>query len=231
MTKKTLYIKIEKRLAITAVKQMTNKLILTLLTILPTLALLYFVSPVQAAVRCETQYGGGQVCVRTGNLQVNKQVKNPQDGSWLDNLGQQSSKRFSLNEEVEYRLQVKNVGDAKLDKVTVTDTLPGNLQLVSGNLAQELQNLEVNQTQEVFIKAKVISVSDTINCNTVNVAEVRSGDQYDKDTAQICLEGKTGAPQALPKSGPEDNFVILGLSTLAISTGIYLLKSKAKIYA
>lgn len=212
---------------------MANKYLAIFLLLFP--AFIFLAAPVQAAVRCETQYGGGQVCVRTGNLQVNKQIKNTSNsdcgGDWVDNFTETCSKRYQNGEIVEFRLQVKNVGDAKLDRVTVTDSLPGELQLSSGNLTQELQNLEVGQTQEVFINAKVVGAGNSINCNVVNTAEVRSGDQFDKDTARICIGKGEVVAKALPKAGPEDNFAILGLSILAISTGIFLLKSKAKIYA
>src|SRR4030042_1140211 len=51
------------------------------LTILATavIAFLLLAKPVLAAVRCETQYGGGEVCVRTGELQIDKEVWDPED--------------------------------------------------------------------------------------------------------------------------------------------------------
>lgn len=191
-------------------------------------------SKVQAAVRCETQYGGGQVCVKTGNIQINKQVQGP-DGVWSDNLGQQSAKRFVLNEIVTYRLHVSNVGDAKFDSVTVTDTLPGQLQLSEGNLTNTISNLDAGQAQDIFVKGKVVTASNTMDCNVINAAEARTNDnQTDRDTAQICIqEGvQATASQAktLPKSGFEDSILILGLSLVASMTGMFLLKTaKARL--
>src|SRR3989344_2204591 len=106
--------------------------VLLLIAVLMGTFLTLTVQPIEAAIRCETQYGGGQVCVRTGNLQVNKQVKESggKGGSleWRDNLGPQQSFRFRPGDVVEYKIQVKNVGDAKFDSVTVVDTLPSQLE-------------------------------------------------------------------------------------------------------
>ena len=201
-------------------------------TLLSILGLLLFVSSVSAAIRCETQYGGGQVCVRTGNLQVNKQVKESggKGGSleWRDNLGPQQSFRFRPGDVVEYRIQVKNVGDAKFDSVTVVDTLPSQLELTEGNLTQELKNLEVGQTQEVFVKAKVKNADQlgvmNVNCDVWNRAEAKSGDQYDKDDVQVCVEKQAEQAKVLPKAGPTDMFLTLGLSFIASCTGFFILK-------
>jgi uncharacterized repeat protein (TIGR01451 family) len=197
-------------------------------TILSTLlpVFLFSATPVFSAVRCETQYGGGQVCVKTGSIQINKQVQG-KDGSWNDNLGQQSGTTFKLGEIVTYRLHVSNVGDAKFDTVTVTDTLPGQVQLAEGNLTNTINNLEAGKSQDIFIKAKVTTSPSTVDCNVWNTGEVRTNDnQYDKDMSQICIgeAAPVVAPKTLPKSGPEDTFPFLALSAFAAISGLGVLK-------
>jgi hypothetical protein len=74
-----------------------------------------------AAVRCETQYGGGETCVRTGELQINKEVWDSDNNQFVDNLNL-SSHRFAPGDEVIFKLKIKNVGDATFDTVHVKDT-------------------------------------------------------------------------------------------------------------
>lgn len=192
------------------------------------------VERVSAAVRCETQYGGGQVCVKTGQLQINKQVCDPDKGKcevgtsdlanfFVDNLGL-NQHRFNTGEHVLFRLTVKNVGDETINRVTVTDSLPSQLSLVEGNLSQEITNLSAGQSQDIYVRAKVNS-NDKVAC-VVNTAKAVSGDMSDQDTSQVCLEGKPGE---LPKAGPADWFLTLVLSVFAATGGFYLLKTaKAK---
>ena len=191
------------------------------------------VSPVSAAVRCETQYGGGQVCVTTGNLQINKEVFDPKENKFVDNLGI-NDRRFAPGEEVTFRLKIKNVGDATFSKVNVSDSLPSMLELTSGSLNFDLDNLTVGKTEEREFKARVVSSDKFPNDKNlvcvVNSAEAKSGDQSDRDTAQLCLEKKVAAPapKALPPTGPEGAIIALITSVIAAGSGLYLLKFRAK---
>ena len=63
-------------------------------------------SDAHAAVRCESQYGGGEVCTRTGELQVDKKVWNVNSNSFVDNMGL-SDHVFVAGEEVTFKLKVK----------------------------------------------------------------------------------------------------------------------------
>lgn len=200
----------------------------------------------RAAIRCETQYGGGEICVRTGNLQVNKKVCDPKKGSCdpnssgfddrlVDNLGILAHK-FVPGDEVVFKLLIKNVGDAALAKVSVSDTLPSFLELVSAELSFDLSDLTPGETETRVIRTKVISAEKFPNDKTVlcevNTAEARSGDEQDKDTSQVCAEKKVlgvVAPKVLPKAGPEGLLIALFASILAGSYGAYLLRF-SKIY-
>lgn len=183
-----------------------------------------------AAVRCETQYGGGEVCVRTGKLQVNKKIRNPKDGSFVDNLGLGDYK-FAPGEEIAFKLFIKNVGDATFSKVEVKDTLPEYLEKASGELSFEISNLTVGETEEREFKAKVVSSEkfpgDKTTLCVVNTAEVWSGDERDKDTAQVCLEKKVLG--VTPVTGPENGLAILAFSLLAGIAGVSFLKFSKKL--
>lgn len=212
-----------------------QKIIKTALITAVLAAPLLLVSSASAAVRCETQYGGAQVCVKTGALQVNKQVKvatgKSGEHEWRDYLGMQAGVRFRPGGEVTFRILVKNVGDAKFDKITVTDTLPAFLELAGGNITSEIQNLDPGQEKDVMVVGRVISadrLAKAIDC-AVNTAEARgkdtSGqDASDKDSVEVCYEKEVGQPAALPKAGFKDGILAVFLSVLAVGTGVYLLR-------
>lgn len=163
-------------------------------------ASVFLARPVFAAVRCETQYGGGEVCVRTGGLLVDKKVWSKVSNSFVDNLWQQGE-MFVAGEEVTFKLKVKNVGDQTLTSVQVWDTLPSNLTLVSGSLNYTINDLTVGEVDEREVKVRF--VSNTGAC-PVNILEAKSGDQYDKDSAQLCVTGQVlGKGKGIPKTGPE----------------------------
>lgn len=197
------------------------------------LAPIFLAPAVSAAVRCETQYGGAQVCIKTGALQVNKQVKlvtgKGGEHEWKDYLGMQAGVRFRPGDEVTFRILVKNVGDAKFDKVSVVDTLPGFLELSGGNLTSEILNLEPGQEKDVMVVGRVVGtdkLTKAVDC-AVNVAEARgrdtSGqDANDKDMVEVCYEKEVGQPAALPKAGFEDAIFLVFLSLLAGTSGLLL---------
>lgn len=181
-----------------------------------------------ASVRCETQYGGGEICVKTGQLQIDKEVWNPETGKFVDNLGL-SNYRFAPGEEIIFRLKIKNVGDETFGKIEVRDWLPKLLDLVNGNIAFDVTNLHPGDVREYKIKTKVTSADKfpsgkTLVCE-VNAAEVWSGDERDKDTAQVCLTKKVLGVTILPKTGPEYLLIFLLLSSFAGIVGLSLIKA------
>lgn len=182
---------------------------------------------VGATVRCETQYGGGQVCVRTGQLQIDKEVFNPQENKFVDNLGLTSHK-FSPGDEVVFKLQIKNVGDATFDKVSVDDSLPSLLERTFGDLSFEIRDLTPGEVESREIKTKVVSSTQfpddkSVVC-VVNTAGVASGDERDKDTSQVCLERKVLGAAIQPATGPEDWLLVLIFSLEALLAGLILKK-------
>lgn len=182
-----------------------------------------------AAVRCETQYGGGEVCVKTGELQIDKEVWDSQNSKFVDNLGL-TSYRFSAGEEITFKLRIKNIGDENFSKVEVKDTLPDFLYLTSGDLDFEINDLAPGETEEREIKAKVVNAdklpSDKSTVCVVNTAETWSDDEHDKDTSQICLEKKVLG--VTPVTGPESGLLILSFSLFAAITGFSFLKLSQK---
>lgn len=195
------------------------------------ISLFLLVTPTFAAVRCETQYGGREVCVRTGKVQIDKEVFDPQQKKFVDNMGLNDYK-FSPGEEVTFKIKVKNVGDDNLPLINVIDTLPSMFQNPGGSPLFQLKDLKPGEEKEKEIKAKVVAsdkfpADKSVLC-VVNAAEAVSGSDKDRDTAQVCLERKVlpqkRAPKVLPQTGPEHTILFTVLSLLALTSGIYLVK-------
>lgn len=193
-------------------------------------------TPVFAAINCTTQYGAqygaGQICVKTGEIKINKEVFNPTNKKFEDNLVLTSNVRFAPGDEVKFKITVTNVGDNTLGVVDVKDTLPAFLEPVSGDFTFQVKDLEVGKSSEREITARVLPINrlpkeTAVICDdrTTNAAEAVANGQTDKDTAQVCIEKK--AVTELPKAGAEDTvFVVLG-SLLAGFVGIKLSKVKS----
>jgi len=209
---------------------MINKTGLIFILSIPLVLTIITVQPIFASVRCETQYGGGQVCVKTGELQINKKVWDPQNETFVDNLGITSYK-FTGGEEVIFQIEIKNVGDETFDKVDVQDTLPNYLELSSGELSFTIENLEPEKSETREIKAKVVSdklpSNKTLVCD-VNTAEGWTDDEKDKDTAQICIEKRVLGVTQLPPTGLKGWSIISLLSLLSGLLTIYFLKNSQK---
>lgn len=167
--------------------------------------------------RCETQYGGTQICVSTGQLQINKEVLDPISNKYVDNLGINNYK-FAPGEVATFRISVRNVGDNNLSKVSVSDSPQSEfLSLASGNLNFDLTDLKPGEVRSTEVKLRVADASKMPQNNVIcviNSAEAVSDSNRDKDSAQLCLERKTVVPvvtKALPPTGAQDwLFAIFG---------------------
>ena len=144
----------------------------------------------------------------TGQLLVNKKVFDPESNSFLDN----SLRRFAVGQEVTFSIEVKNVGDATLNNITVADTLPGFLIWSGGDqLVSKIDSLTPGQAATKTIKAKFNSNGSGCLVNTA-VATADNG-MTDRDTAQVCLQtSPVPVPPVTPKSGPEYLLLLLPLT-------------------
>lgn len=188
------------------------------------LLLLFFVlaiKPALASVSCTTQYGGGQTCVSTGQLLVNKKVWDPTSQAFVDNLGV-ADHRFQAGEEVIFSIDIKNVGDNSLNNVQFTDTLPGFLVWSSGDaLSSTINVLTPGQTVTKVIRARIISnLAATVTCDRNIAVATASDNSSDRDTAQLCAGV---LPKTVPAAGPE--MAILALLPAFGAAGWFLRKT------
>lgn len=198
------------------------KLILFVLAF--SLQLLVFSRPVEAAWYCEPIYGGGERCWGTGEILIDKTVKNYSSGLFVDNLGVNDPK-FTPGQEVLFRLEVKNTGQGTFSKVTIKDVFPSYLDFVWGpagwdsntrTLQFDIYDLVAGESRQFEIMARVFDESrlpgDKNLICVVNPASVEADGKTDSDQAQVCFEKKVLGVTVLPPTGPEFGlFVTLGL--------------------
>jgi len=186
-----------------------------------------------AAERCETLYGGGETCVRTGELQIDKKIWNPESKEYVDNFGFTSYK-FGTAEEVKFKLIVKNVGDETLENIKVTDELPEYLFFTNGSTdTYYLNRLSPGDSWEFIVYSQVKAQSQlsdkSLDCDVINVGRADAGDEHGRDTAQLCITQKVLGAKILPKTGDNTPFIIFGASLAVAMLGFALIKVGKKV--
>lgn len=205
------------------------------------IAVLLTVSPSQASVNCQAIYGGGQNCVSKGKIDIEKKIKDPKTGKFIDNLFINESK-FRLGDQVVFELKVTNTGDATLSSVEVKDIIPQYTDFVSGpgnfdtntkTLSYVLNDLKAKESRTNQIAVKVINEG---NFCVVNQSLASSEGMSDQDNSQFCIEKVTivtkgGLPvkpapplKQTPATGPE-MLPLIGLIPAGLA-GIYLRRKR-----
>lgn len=187
---------------------------------------------------CTTQYGT-TVC-QPHNLLVNKQVKNPTTGVFVENLGTTDAV-FSPGSDVSYRLIIKNESGETFSPVTVKDTLPEFTTFIAGPgtfdkttrvLTFTLENLIAGETRTVEILARVLDKSafragKSFFCvtNYVHVSAPARPDG-DDDSAQACIQTEVLGAKTLPVAGFNDMVLFLPFMGVGLSGIALMLKKK-----
>lgn len=191
-------------------------------------------TPKALAQTCTTQYGGTTTCVAS-DLTINKQVKHPTSGVFVENLGV-SDTPFGPGSDVLFRLTIRNGSGETFNPVTVKDVLPEHLTFVSGpgtydsstrTLTFTLTNLIAGETRTQEIMAKVVSTlpQDKSMICEQNYAEVSALNRKDNDTSQVCMASKVLGSTTLPVAGFDDLLLILPFVGTAIG-GLAMLRKK-----
>jgi len=191
---------------------------------------------------CEPIYGGGERCFGTGDILIDKTVKNPSSNLFVDNLGVNDPK-FSPGELVLYRLEVKNTGSSEFGKVTVKDVFPSYLDFVWGpagwnsdsrTLQFDVYNLKSGESRQYEVMTRVFGQENlpadrSLIC-VVNTASAEADGKSDSDQAQICFEKKVLGIKVLPPTGTSFGWIItLGLmATSLVGAKLAFLKQEEK---
>ncbi len=211
-----------------------------------TYTLFISVGSVQASGGCVPVYGGGVSCPKQGEVLIDKKVRNPATGFYVDNLGPNDPK-YRPQQIVSFQISVKNPGESKIDKITVTDTLPkfldfmsgpGSYNAVTGKLTWEVDNLAGGDTQVFEVKGRVshqakLPVDKNVICPTnefpqpINIVDVSaSNGQTDRDEARYCIEKEVVVP-VVPKAGPENWLISISGLITSLGIGLKLRKNKS----
>lgn len=232
-----------------------KKLIIAVLLSLPLGLLLVTVMSGKAqadeAVQCPTQYGaqyGQAPC--PANLQVNKLVRNPITGVFVENL-LRGDAAYSPRSEIIYELRITNSSNTDFDSVQVTDTVEPELtnpRVVDPSLVETIEtpdkqtlrfvirHLKASETRSILIKAEVVSgvsvaQGDDRKCEITNFVKVEtSGQQPDEDTADLCVilpgAGEVLGAKAIPEAGVSDVLPLVPFMGMGISGIALFLKRK-----
>lgn len=174
---------------------------------------LSFAVNASADTSCQPIYGGGETCVQVGNITLNKTVKNPTSGAFVDNLNVNDPK-YAPASTVSFKITVTNTGNSAISTTTVKDTLPNYVTFVSGPgsfdantkvLTFTVNNLGAGASQTFDVQAKVadqgsLPTDQGVVC-VVNQASATTNDnKQSSDNAQFCIE-KPGQPGTTTKGG------------------------------
>ncbi len=157
-------------------------------------------------------------------LTVDKQVRNPVTGIYVDNLGLNDAHYFAENA-VFFRITVQNTGNTVLSRITATDYLPAYLSYVSGGVYTAntrqivfyFDNVSPGERRSTILQARVnrlpdLPVGKSLLCpvNKVVASAVEAGTV--EDTAQLCIQ-KTLMAKGVPQTGDPIG-LLMGLGSL-----------------
>lgn len=161
----------------------------------------YFVSPTLADTSCQPIYGGGETCIASPNISINKEVLNPNTNKMVENLSLNDPKYFS-EFIVNFKLTVTNTGSSTINRIEVKDIFPQYITFSTGPgsfdkdtkiLSFRIDNLEPNEIKIFSILGGVVS-TDKLPQGVVCVVNrvIASSDTEDQasDNTQLCIENK-----------------------------------------
>lgn len=197
---------------------------------------------------CVPVYGGGTSCPPEGE-QVNKTVKNPGTGEFVDALGPEHpvNTRFIPGQDVVFRIQIKNNSNQTISHIDVVDTLPLYTSFVSGpgsynatnkTINYSIDNLSSQATNEQFVTVRTNAMSELPNdksllCgregvkNIVNIVADGRAPRFDETPFCIAKPSTPITTKKIPAAGAE-SIILPGLISF-LAGGLYLWqKAKAR---
>lgn len=184
-------------------------LLISLFLIIP-----LFVNQIYAQVNptCPSVYGAA---CPGGHIFIDKKVQNPKNGEFVEILNSLDV-TFAPEQEVNFRIEVKNTGSSDLNNVIAQDRLPGNTNFISGPgsydkntnvLSWSIDKLAPNESKFFQIKLKVKSRGELqfdIACMT-NFVQAQKDKEVAQDTSVFCIQSqplKSSPPVTeMPRTG------------------------------
>ncbi|HVF69653.1 MAG TPA: hypothetical protein VNA13_03750 [Xanthomonadales bacterium] len=162
------------------------------------------------STQCQPIYGGGDSCVKTPQVEINKTVQNPQNQVYVDNLGVGDAK-FAPTQIVSFKITVKNTSEIKLTNVVIKDVLPnivdfsggvGDFDAKTKTLTIKVESLAAGEVRDFYVQAKVVTkdklpADQGVSC-VVNQAIITAADKTAQDNSQFCIEKSMTPPTNNP---------------------------------
>ena len=155
---------------------------------------------------------------------------------YVDNLSA-SDPRFAPNQEVSFKIKVKNISNVKLYNVEVKDFVPSYVEPLEGPGTYDVAtrtvtfnagDFNVDETKEYFIKMKILTIGQLPSDKGLfclnNKVRATGGKSADEDTSQFCVEKTVTGVTNVPTAGPEFGLLLISGEILALGAGIYLRK-------
>lgn len=199
-----------------------------------------------SADNCNPYGPYGAPCPSPEAIAIDKKVRNPISGVFVDNLGSDDA-AYSPGSEVIFQLVITNTSAVDFGTVEVKDILPERLKdgsVVDDNkddvfeenfnsnareLTFKIKDLKAGEGREVKVKATVVSsgfetTKDTfcgLDDKLQNKAEAKKDNLIDSDTADVCVKTQVLGVTTLPQAGVADVLPLLPFIGLG-ATGIAL---------
>ena len=187
--------------------------------------------------------------VKLGELTLDKEVWNPEAAEYWDNIAS-GDYSFAPNEEIIFKLEVKNISDVEVDNVHINDYFAeledyliyvsseeGDYRLIEndGEIKFDLGDLDEDETQTVYFKAKVKSANEIpvgTTCLTNRAKAYSHQDDWsDSDYANFCIATDSG--KIITDSTPDTGInlsLVFGLEALFfLSLGVFALNKAKKM--
>lgn len=161
-----------------------------------------FSKKVFADTSCQPIYGGGQSCVTTNNIVVNKTVLNPQTNQFVDNLSINDAK-YQPGFVTTFQVSVTNTGNNNVSKIDVKDIFPqyvsfgsgaGTFDTATNTLSFSLTNLAPNETRTYGVVGRVFNTEQipvtpgSVVCVVNQAIAMINNASVSQDNAQLCIE-------------------------------------------
>lgn len=198
------------------------------------------------AKECRSVYGGGEVC-EYGDLSIDKQVLNPDKNEYWDHINS-SDYVFTANQEVTFKIRVKNTSDIKIDHIGLRDFMPSYLTYVRSDrqanwLSDQkkaewtIDDLDPGETETFYITFKVMDKdqipSGYTELSNRTEAQKDNGNTKSDNSNFWIAKDKPVSPKVLGAKMPDtgvDVPTVVALELLVLGgLGMgYVLKAKSK---
>lgn len=195
--------------------------------------------------KVDAQYGQYGQPTPSQSILIDKMVGRPDSSTtkggltnveYVDNLTP-SDTRFKPNQDVYFRLKVKNTSNIGQTNVTVRDYFPSYVSPVEGPgsyddnsrmITFNAGNFSPDEEKVYFIRVRLVGqnlmpADKGLFC-LINRATASNDNVSDEDTSQFCVEKQVTDVVKVPQAGPEMGVLLMGGEMAMLGLGLYLKK-------